>query len=76
MHARTVEEVFKVSRTRADSVEARGVRSGMVMDWGRMQGSERRFAHQGIERKWEIGSVMDWLWVVGGFVMVKSRYVL
>jgi len=43
MQALTVLEVLSDSRTRADSVDGRGVRSGMSMR--RIEGWERRWEH-------------------------------
>lgn len=60
MHALTVSGVLSVWRTRADSVEARGVRSGMMV-W-RTDLEERCAAHQGMALKWAMGSEMGWLW--------------
>jgi hypothetical protein len=65
MQALTVSEVFSVSRTRADSVDGRGVRSG-TMVWT-IDLEERREAHQGMDLKCAIGPARGWLCVDFGF---------
>lgn len=54
MHAFTVSGVLSVCRTRADSVEAMGVRSG-IMVW-RTDFWERRLLHHGMDLKCAMGS--------------------
>jgi hypothetical protein len=65
MQALTVAEVFSVSRTSADSVDERGVRSGTVV-WT-MDLEQRRVAHKGMDLKCAIGSARGWLCVDFGF---------
>ena len=54
MQAFTVLEVLSVSRTREDSVEGSGVRSGISMR--RIDFWERSWEHQGMDLKCAIGS--------------------
>ena len=58
---------FKDVRTRFDSVEARGVRSGMLV--ARTPLEFRRAEHQGMDLKCAMGSAVGWLWVDLGFAM-------
>jgi len=68
MHAFTVWGVLRLSRTREDSVEGRGVRSGMSMR--RIDFWERREAHQGMDLKCVIGSRRGWLWEDFGLAVI------
>jgi len=60
-----VSGVLSVSRTSADSVDGRVVRSGIIV-WT-IDFEERREAHQGMDLKCAIGSARGWLWVDFGF---------
>jgi hypothetical protein len=64
-HAFTADGVLSDSRTNADSVEARGVRSG-TMTW-RTDLSDSSFAHQGMALKCATGSAVGWLCADLGF---------
>jgi len=58
-HAFTVDGVLSDSRTSADSVDARGVRSGTAI-W-RTDLSDISFAHHGMALKCATGSAVGWL---------------
>lgn len=65
IHAFTVSGVLNVSRTMADSLVARGVRSGIWSEPLRMDFEERRVLHQGMELKCAMGSGVGWPWLLG-----------
>jgi len=70
MHAFTVFDVLSVSRTRADSVEGIGVRSGTVTCTTDL--SARSLAHQGMALKCAMGSAIGFFGYQLGFNSKRS----